>query len=341
MGCVSSNLLNNEDEFAQLGSSALSHHIVSLTSTTYGLLNLDPLPPPTPPPQTTTTPPTPSHRFTLGSIFPTPLTEPKSKPEIIDSWELMSGLDTDSFRFSPIIKKDQESSHFSSFFKKHQETPLFSKENTSPKLLLKDSSLVTKKCQESPLSSQENKNPNFLLKDSTGLIDKFERLCPPSGEDRVVIYTTTLRGIRKTFEACNVVRAAFEGFGVLICERDVSMDKGFKEELMELMRGKEREAMVPPRVFVKGRYMGGAEEVMRLVEEGIMGDVLEGLPKKGVKGVCEGCGDVRFLPCFSCNGSCKMVMVVKEELGQKQGRTVVLRCPDCNENGLVLCPICS
>ncbi|KAJ6966910.1 hypothetical protein NC652_004467 [Populus alba x Populus x berolinensis] len=63
-----------------------------------------------------------------------------------------------------------------------------------------------------------------------------------------------------------------------------------------------------------------------------MGDVLEGLPKKGVKGVCEGCGDVRFLPCFSCNGSCKMV---------KQGRTVVLRCPDCNENGLVLCPICS
>jgi glutaredoxin domain-containing cysteine-rich protein 1 len=111
----------------------------------------------------------------------------------------MSGLDTDSFRFSPIIKKDQESSHFSSFFKKHQETPLFSKENTSPKLLLKDSSLVTKKCQESPLSSQENKNPNFLLKDSTGLIDKFERLCPPSGEDRVVIYTTTLRGIRKTF----------------------------------------------------------------------------------------------------------------------------------------------
>ncbi|KAJ6966907.1 hypothetical protein NC652_004467 [Populus alba x Populus x berolinensis] len=304
MGCVSSNLLNNEDEFAQLGSSALSHHIVSLTSTTYGLLNLDPLPPPTPPPQATTTPPTPSPRFTLGSIFPTPLTEPKSKPEIIDSWELMSGLDTDSFRFSPIIKKDH------------------------------DSSLVTKKCQESPLSSQENKNPNFLLKDSTGLIDKFERLCPPSGEDRVVIYTTTLRGIRKTFEACNVVRAAFEGFGVLICERDVSMDKGFKEELMELMRGKEREAMVPPRVFVKGRYMGGAEEVMRLVEEGIMGDVLEGLPKKGVKGVCEGCGDVRFLPCFSCNGSCKM-------LGQKQGRTVVLRCPDCNENGLVLCPICS
>ncbi|CAK7357441.1 unnamed protein product [Dovyalis caffra] len=336
MGCVSSNLLNNEDEFTQLGTSALSHHIVSLTSTTYGLLNLDPLPPP----QTTTTPPTPP-RFTLGSIFPTPLTEPKSKPEIIDSWELMSGLDTDSFRFSPIIKKDQESSRFSPFFKKHQESPLFSKENTNPNFLLKDSSLIVKKGQESPLSSQGNKNPNFLLKNSTGLIDKCERLCPPNGENRVVIYTTTLRGIRKTFEACNAVRAAFEGFGVLICERDVSMDKGFKEELMELMKGKDREAMVPPRVFVKGRYVGGAEEVMRLVEEGLMGEVLEGLPKKGVKGACEGCGDVRFLPCFSCNGSCKMVMVVKEALGQRQGKTVVLRCPDCNENGLVLCPICS
>ena len=159
----------------------------------------------------------------------------------------------------------------------------------------------------------------------------------------MVIYTTTLRGVRRTFEACCAVRAAFEAFGILICERDVSMDSGFKEELRNLLKGKEREEMVPPRVFVKGLYIGGAEEMVKVAEEGMLGDLLEGLPRKRVGAVCEGCGDMRFLPCFRCNGSCKTAVVVKEEaqVGQKQGRTVVMKCTDCNENGLVVCPICS
>ncbi|KAI7995305.1 hypothetical protein LOK49_LG11G02918 [Camellia lanceoleosa] len=71
-----------------------------------------------------------------------------------------------------------------------------------------------------------------------------------------------------------------------------------------------------PRVFVKERYVGGVEEVMRIVEDGCLGNS-EGLPKL------------------------KMVMVVKEEMSmstQNHGKTVVVRCPDCNENGLVLRP---
>lgn len=149
----------------------------------------------------------------------------------------------------------------------------------------------------------------------------------------MVVYTTTLRGVRRTFEACNAVRAAVESFGVAICERDVSMDRGFREELRELMKDAN---VVPPQVFVRGRYVGGAEEVLRLAEEGGLGEILEGLPKRKTGSVCEGCGDVRFLPCFQCNGSCKMVVKIEE-----MGRTLVVKCPDCNENGLVLCPICS
>ena len=155
----------------------------------------------------------------------------------------------------------------------------------------------------------------------------------------MVIYTTTLRGIRKTFEDCNAVRSAIESYEVAICERDISMDRGFKEELRELMKGKEKESRnqtTPPRVFIKGRYIGGAEEVMRMVDEGWFGDLLKGLPKKRAGEVCDGCGDVKFLPCFQCNGSCKMIVVVKE--GR---RTVVMRCTECNENGLVHCPICN
>ncbi|MBA0709226.1 hypothetical protein Golax_024273, partial [Gossypium laxum] len=84
------------------------------------------------------------------------------------------------------------------------------------------------------------KQPSSLLKklesgNDTGLepshLDKFYQRCPPNGENRVVIYTTTLRGIRKAFEDCNADRSAIESFGIIICERDTSMDPGFKEEL--------------------------------------------------------------------------------------------------------------
>ncbi|KAH7533896.1 hypothetical protein FEM48_Zijuj04G0180200 [Ziziphus jujuba var. spinosa] len=327
MGCVSSNLLHHDDEFTQLGSSALSHHIVSLKSSTYGLLTLDPPPPPNHP----TTPPTPPSRFTLGSIFPTPLSEPKSlwseprpprtDPEVINSWELMAGLDADSFRFSPIPPPKPFAVR----------DPIAAagadKENSNPNRNLK------------PLNDGVLRPPS---KRNLLLLDRFENICPSSGENRVVVYTTTLRGVRSTFEACNAVRSALQASGVTVCERDVSMDRGFRDELRELMRGKGKETLVPPRVFVKGRYIGGAEEVLKIAEEGLLGEILEGLPKRRTGSVCEGCGDVRFLPCFRCNGSCKMVMAVKEEMGQKQGgAAVVVRCPDCNENGLVLCPICS
>ncbi|KAD4178457.1 hypothetical protein R6Q59_022056 [Mikania micrantha] len=308
MGCVSSHLLNQDDDFTQIGSSALSHHIVSLTSTTYGLLTLDPSSSPS------TVPPTPPPRFTLGSVFSAPNT-PEPQPEVINSWELMAGLDStpESFRFSPqpskpspfryaILDKDQENSN------PNHKNPIFNK------------SLVSK--------------PVFL--------DRFEELCPPEGENKVVIYTTTLRGVRKTFEACNAVRVVLERFGVFFCERDVSMDRGFRDELWELMKGKDKQDFVPPRLFVKGRYVGGSDEVLKIVEEGYLDQLLEGLPKSKPGYVCETCGGARFLPCVGCNGSCKMVLVLKNEIdGHQLGKTVTVKCTDCNENGLVRCPICS
>ena len=299
MGCASSNLLNQEDELSQLGSSVLSQHIVSLTSTTYGLLNVDP---------PATTPPTRPQRFTLGSILPG---EPV-RAEVINSWELMSGLgesDNNSLR-----------------------------------------------------KAKENPSANSAAIKS--VLERFERICPPDGENKVVIYTTTLRGIRKTYEACKAAKSVIENFGVAVSERDVSMDRGFKEELRELMMRRRRRSSssnnsnnndndnskdeeeaessvqplppVLPRVFVKGRYVGGAEEVLRIVEEGWFGELIEGIPIRKLKGVCQGCADVRFFPCFRCNGSCKLVINM-----QPRGKTAALRCPDCNENGLVLCPLCS
>ncbi|XP_071730633.1 uncharacterized protein At3g28850-like [Rutidosis leptorrhynchoides] len=310
MGCVSSNLLNQDDDFTQIGSSSLGHHIVSLTSTTYGLLTLDPSSSPT------TIPPTPPPRFTLGSILPDPRSE--QSPEVINSWELMAGLDKDSnfqesFKFSPQPSKPSPFRYA---------------------LLDKDS---------------ENSNPNHknqnLIKthvSKPGYLDGFESICPPKGENKVVIYTTSLRGVRKTFEACNAVRAVLEGFGVFYCERDISMDRGFRDELWELMKEKEKLELVPPRVFVKGRYIGGSDELLRIVEEGYLGHLLEGLPKLKAGYVCEVCGGARFLPCNGCNGSCKMVKVLKQIDDEEQLEKIVnVKCTDCNENGLVRCPVCS
>lgn len=297
MGCTSSHFLEDDDQFCtQMGGpSALGHHIVSLTSTTYGLLNLD-------------SPKRAEPVRPVHSLFPPPLPEPRclsTEPEIINSWELMAGLDNDSFRFSPFNNGSGN------------------KENRDPSnRSVSFASRIGAACVLKPLNSIMG-TPKFSL-------EGFEKRCPPGGENAMVIYTTTLRGIRKTFEDCNAVRTALEGVGVWVRERDVSMHLGFRQELQELLKGKTETTV--PRVFVKGRYIGGVDEVMRIHEEGGLGKLVEGLPRRRAGAVCGGCGGARFLPCFTCYGSSKRRM-------EDGGKAV--KCPDCNENGLVLCPLCT
>lgn len=50
-------------------------------------------------------------------------------------------------------------------------------------------------------------------------------------EDRIVVYLTSLRGIRRTFEDCNAVKMILKGFRVWVDERDVSMDRAYRKEL--------------------------------------------------------------------------------------------------------------
>ncbi|CAA0808953.1 Glutaredoxin family protein [Striga hermonthica] len=149
----------------------------------------------------------------------------------------------------------------------------------------------------------------------------------PGTEDRVVIYFTSLRSIRKTFQECHSTRMIFRGLGVNVDERDISMDAAYRKELQRVL-GENNIGL--PQVFIKGKYVGGAEVVRQLVEMGELGRLIKGLPLRRVD-PCEGCGDVRFVPCTSCNGSRK---VFEHE---EDGPT---RCLHCNENGLVRCPRC-
>ncbi|CAA7031930.1 unnamed protein product [Microthlaspi erraticum] len=163
---------------------------------------------------------------------------------------------------------------------------------------------------------------------------EFPEKCPPGGGDGLVVYTTSLQGVRRTYEDCMSVRAIMEQQGVVMDERDVALDAGVLSELKELLQ--DEATVAPPRVFVKGRYLGGAAEVTAMNENGKLGRVLRWarVERVGEEGrhTCEGCGGARWLPCFDCGGSCKVAAAAK---GEKRER-----CGKCNENGLIRCPVC-
>ncbi|XP_004294791.1 PREDICTED: uncharacterized protein At5g39865 [Fragaria vesca subsp. vesca] len=149
----------------------------------------------------------------------------------------------------------------------------------------------------------------------------------PGAEKRIVVYYTSLRVVRRTYEDCHAVRSILRGFRVTLDERDLAMDHGFIAELQQILGQRK---LTLPRVFIGGRYIGGAEEVKQLHEAGELKKFVEGLPVQE-PGSCGACGGYRFLLCEECNGSHKLY---SEKGGFRS-------CTSCNENGLIRCPSCS
>ncbi|CAF1696535.1 unnamed protein product [Brassica oleracea] len=182
----------------------------------------------------------------------------------------------------------------------------------------------------------EQAQEHDLQEEERGILLEFEENCPPGGEDSIVFYTTGLRGVRKTFEACRRVRFLLENHKVMYKERDVSMDAEFRDEMWRLLGGK----VTSPRLFIRGRYIGGADEVVALNENGKLKKLLEGISL--VDSPCECCDNERFLICFSCNGSSKLIADhYDDEETSNDDNKMWTRCRECNENGLVKCPLCS
>ena len=176
-----------------------------------------------------------------------------------------------------------------------------------------------------PLSREFSLNNDKKDWNGQDYLNIFERRCPPWCEDKVVLYFTSLRGVRKTFEDCCKLRLIMKGFRVYVDERDVWMHSRYRQELTEVLG-----APLPvPRLFVLGRYIGGVEEVEQLNEGGILAKMIEDLPTEWGR-VCDVCGDVRFIPCITCSGSRK---ILSED-------NMIQQCRECNENGLIMCPIC-
>lgn len=368
-----------------------TNHLVSLTSTTYGSLVLIDHQIPNPNPN-----PNPNFH---GGNFKNPATQmikslngtdppdPSSPDSVINTWELMEGLD--DFEFHMIHSKIESPRNVKSKslefdtselektyeFVEHSDSKPLWKHLSEEQLLAKmdpnvassyrkalsSKRFVYKESDDCPktkiVSSIELESSNTSLLDgndfhlrgkederSTEFVSTIElessnasllsSLLPSNDihlkgtEDKIVLYFTTLRGIRKTYEECCTVRAIFRGFRVCVDERDVSMDSSYRKELQSVLEGK---VVSLPQVFIGGKYVGGAEEIKQLHEAGELAQLVEGFAVKHSSFVCQSCGDARFVPCPNCNGSRK---VFEEEEGKLR------RCPSCNENGLIRCPGC-
>ncbi|KAK7337332.1 hypothetical protein VNO77_17898 [Canavalia gladiata] len=171
-----------------------------------------------------------------------------------------------------------------------------------------------------------------LCNDQYPSLTDFKEMCPPGGSQSIILYTTSLRGIRKTFQECNTIRFLLRSFKIVYHERDVSLHLEYREELWKILGGK----VIPPRLFIKGKYIGGADQVVGLHERGWLVKFLQGTPTHSSHSpLCIGCANVCFSICSNCCGSCKVFTSKGDNNTQ-----LFLRCPECNENGLVKCPIC-
>lgn len=111
----------------------------------------------------------------------------------------------------------------------------------------------------------------------------FENICPPKGSQGVILFKSSLRGIRKTFHDCNTIKG-------------VSLHLEYREELQKNFGGK----VIPLKLFIIERYIGGVDEVIRLHEMDCLGQLLDGIPVEVVDNPCKGCTCMLYAICTNC-----------------------------------------
>ncbi|CAL4912809.1 unnamed protein product [Urochloa decumbens] len=320
--CPSPMALPRSQSFPSRCPSDVGVHVVRLTSSTLGSLELDKAALP----RAATEPATAAARLAPR----TPTMTPPNEPEDIDAWALMAGLED----HSPLL---------ASPFGRHSFSFPVVAAPPPQELAAVASAKVT------PLP----------MPHAAGAGEAKDLQPSPPRRHRAVLYFTSLRGVRATYEDCCLARAILKGYGVRLDERDVSMHRGFRDELRGLLLGggagakcwAAAAAPALPSLFVDGELVGNAEELKRLHEAGELAARLDGCESAaaaGDAGACEACGDVRFVLCETCSGSCKVYVDDESELEEddasgddgRGGGGGFRRCTECNENGIVRCPVC-
>ncbi|KAG7517746.1 glutaredoxin domain-containing cysteine-rich protein 1 [Solea senegalensis] len=152
---------------------------------------------------------------------------------------------------------------------------------------------------------------------------------------RIVIYTTSFRVVRTTFERCELVRKIFQNHRVKFVERNIALDIEYGKELEERCK-RVGEPPSLPVVFIDGHYLGGAEKILGMNESGELQDLLTKIERVQHPQTCQTCGGFAFIPCPMCHGS---KMSVFRNCFTDSFKA--LKCTSCNENGLQACVSCS
>ncbi|XP_022616097.1 glutaredoxin domain-containing cysteine-rich protein 1 [Seriola dumerili] len=152
---------------------------------------------------------------------------------------------------------------------------------------------------------------------------------------RIVIYTTSFRVVRTTFERCELVRKIFQNHRVKFVEKNIALDSEYGKELEERCK-RVGEPPSLPVVFIDGHYLGGAEKILGMNESGELQDLLTKIERVQHPQTCQTCGGFAFIPCPTCHGS---KMSVFRNCFTDSFKA--LKCTSCNENGLQACVSCS
>ncbi|XP_071756491.1 glutaredoxin domain-containing cysteine-rich protein 1 [Centroberyx gerrardi] len=169
----------------------------------------------------------------------------------------------------------------------------------------------------------------------------FENLPKSSGLElslefgRIVIYTTSFRVVRNTFERCELVRKIFQNHRVKFVEKNIALDSEYGKDLEERCK-RVGEPPSLPVVFIDGHYLGGAEKILDMNESGELQDLLTKIERVQHPHTCQTCGGFAFIPCPMCHGS---KMSVFRNCFTDSFKA--LKCTSCNENGLQPCLSCS
>ncbi|MGH0152375.1 UNVERIFIED_CONTAM: hypothetical protein FKN15_029512 [Acipenser sinensis] len=152
---------------------------------------------------------------------------------------------------------------------------------------------------------------------------------------RIVIYTTSFRVVRTTFERCELVRKIFQNHRVKFAEKNIALNIEYGKELEERCK-RVAESPSLPVVFIDGHYLGGAERILAMNESGDLQDLLTKIEKVQHPHECISCGGFAFVPCSVCHGS---KMSVFRNCFTDSFKA--LKCTSCNENGLQPCKSCT
>ncbi|KAF2361389.1 Glutaredoxin [Trinorchestia longiramus] len=148
------------------------------------------------------------------------------------------------------------------------------------------------------------------------------------------MFVTSLGIVRHTFERCQSIRKILWNLMVQFEERDVFMNRDTQLQLLDRLNSK---IVSLPHVFIEGQYLGGADLIEQLNENGELRRLLQPYRVQSPHpSPCDACGGYRMLPCPVCCGS-------KKSLNRNHFTLefVALKCCCCDESGLVPCSECT